>query len=288
MNSIIEKAKKAFEVYALDDDPDKVLDIYRTLKERLDENEGPIRRVLELTHEELGYEDIVQLLSKTTPNISGYKKTLFSQRINENFTYSTYQVPVGIVAVEADNTRDAIESMFSAVTTKNSLILMQDKDNPHRIEKLLEIIIGECIVKFNLDRNLIQILEKDKIDSNFVDVYISKDKQVTKKQPSDIYYLYKEDDFFDKYIIEEKNKLSSLGKRVQVIDGDPNQVIEVINNNKAFACAIYTQNRKLGYKFINLVNSDNVYMNVTLENAKRNENLDNVYYRKKNIAFEVN
>ena len=86
MNSIIEKAKKAFEVYALDDDPDKVLDIYRTLKERIDENEGPIRRVLELTQEELGYEDIVQLLSQTTKNISGYKKQASGRRKTTSFT----------------------------------------------------------------------------------------------------------------------------------------------------------------------------------------------------------
>jgi hypothetical protein len=189
MKSIIEKAKKAFESNALDDDPDKLLNIYKTLKERLDENEGPIRRVLELTHEELEYEEIFQLLSQMPKNISGYKKTLFSQKNNENFTYSTYQVPVGIVVIEADNAKDAIESMFSAVATKNSLILMQSKDNPYRIEKLLEIIIGECIGKFNVDRNLIQILENEKIDTTLANVYISKDKQVTKKQLITAYVL---------------------------------------------------------------------------------------------------
>lgn len=287
-NEIIENAKKAFEKYALDDDPDKTVKICNTLKERLDENEGSIRRVLELTNDETDYEDIVQILTNNIKKISEYKKNLYGKKVDEHFIYHEYQVPFGVVAVEVNNTKDAIENLFAAVVTRNAIILMESNDNPYRIEKLIEIIIGECLEKFDLDRNLIQILENEKVSKDLVDLYIDENKQVIKKQPGEIYYLYKEDDFFDKYIIEEKDKLIKLGKKVQIIEGEPSKVIEVINNNKAFASAIYTQNRKLGYRFINLINADNVYMNATLENAKTNENLKNIYYRKKNIAFQAN
>ncbi len=285
-SKFIRKAKNAFETYALADDPEETNKICNTLIDRLDENESAIRRVLELTHEEIEYEDIVNILKGEMRSINEYKKTIFTQKVDEQFIYQTYQVPVGIIAIETDDTKKAVENMFKAIVTRNAIILVQSKNNKYRIEKLLLMIIGECLKKYNLDSDLIQILVNDNIPQKQVDLYISKEDQTYEKKESDVYYIYKEDSYFASIVKEEKEKLLKLGKNVEVLEGNFYDTVDIINKNKIMACAIYTKDRKIGYKFINLINADNVYMNATLESAEQNEQLQNIYYRKKNIVYE--
>lgn len=269
-NQIIERAKKAFEIYAINTNPDITVDIFNILKQRLDENDGAIKRLLTITKEELEYEDIINLLENEEKQINEYKKTEKVQKIDNKFIFSKYQVPVGIIVVETDDTKEVIQNIFKAIITRNAIIIKQNRENPYRIEKLILMIVRECLNKFELDENIVQIIEKQEIPKDQVDVYINKEENV-KKQRSPKLYIFQEDEYFEDIVSKEKIKLEKQGKQVEVLKGNIYDVINEINKEKVLGSAIYTQDRKIGYKFINLINSDNVYMNTTLENAETNE-----------------
>lgn len=284
-NQIIERAKKAFEIYAINTNPDITVDIFNILKQRLDENDGAIKRLLTITKEELEYEDIINLLENEEKQINEYKKTEKVQKIDNKFIFSKYQVPVGIIVVETDDTKEVIQNIFKAIITRNAIIIKQNRENPYRIEKLILMIVRECLNKFELDENIVQIIEKQEIPKDQVDVYINKEENV-KKQRSPKLYIFQEDEYFEDIVSKEKIKLEKQGKQVEVLKGNIYDVINEINKEKVLGSAIYTQDRKIGYKFINLINSDNVYMNTTLENAETNEGKKDIYYMSKNIICE--
>lgn len=285
-NEIIKKAKKAFEVYALNKDAEITKKIVKTLKERLEENEGAIQRLINISKEEIEYEEIISMLEEESKEIEEYKKTEYMKKIDDKFIYSKYQVPVGIILIETDDVKEAIRNIYKGIITRNAIIIKQNKENIYRIERLILMIVQECIKKYGVDENIVQIIEKEEVAVEKVDVYINKEENKVGKERSNIYYIYEENEYFKEVVKEEIEKLKKMGKSVQVLTGDINRVIEKINETKNVGSSIYTKDRQVGYKYINMVNSDNVYMNTTLEKAIENKPKENIYYMSKNIVCE--
>lgn len=285
-NEIIRKAKKAFEIYALNKDIEITEKIVKTLKERLEENEGAIERLIHISKEKIEYNDIVDMLEEENKDIDEYKKTEYMEKIDEKFIYSKYQVPVGIILIETDDVKEAIRNIFKGIITRNAIIIKQTKENIYRIERLILMIMQECIKKYGIDENIVQIIEEEEVPVEKVNVYINKEENKKGKERSKIYYIYEEDEYFKNIINEEIEKLKKVGKIVQVLTGNIDSVIDKINETKNIASSIYTKDRQIGYKYINMVQSDNVYMNTTLEKAKENNPKENIYYMSKNIICE--
>ena len=258
----------------------------KTLKERLEENEGAIQRLINISKEEIEYEEIISMLEEESKEIEEYKKTEYMKKIDDKFMYSRYQVPVGIVLIETEDVKEAIRNIYKGIITRNAIIIKQNKENIYRIERLILMIVQECIKKYGVDENIVQIIEKEEVAVEKVDVYINKEENKGGKERSNIYYIYEENEYFKEVVKEEIEKLKKMGKSVQVLTGDINRVIEKINETKNVGSSIYTKDRQVGYKYINMVNSDNVYMNTTLEKAIENKPKENIYYMSKNIVCE--
>ena len=151
------------------------------------------------------------------------------------------------------------------------------------------LIVQEALKKLEVDKNIIQIVEKNELidrEFNEFDLLLVNQKIKKYKQDSDKIYIYQEDEFFKEIVENEIRNLQLSGKNVEVLKGKFNTVIDIINKTNNYATSIYTKDRKKAYEFINRVNSKNVFFNSTLENAKDTKKCEDLFYKIKNISCE--
>ena len=187
------------------------------------------------------------------------------------------------------NKLEIIKSIFKAVTTKNGLVIIEDDYNKYSIENFILLIVREALKKLQIDQNIVQIVDKKEIldkEINEFDLLLANQKIAKFKQDSDKIYVYQEDDYFEKIVESEIKKLQLSGKNVELLKGEFDNIIDIINNTNNYATSIYTQDRKKAYEFINRVNSRNVFFNSTLENAKDTKKCEDIFYKIKNISCE--
>lgn len=288
-NEIIIKAKEAYKNYVLNSDYKLGENIYKLIKERITANKKEIENLIELNKDATTYSEIMQILEKEKQTLNEYKKTNVMSKIDNKFMFSQYQVPVGIIAIKTDNCYIAIQNIFKAICTRNAIVVIEDNYNEYSIEKLVLLIVQEAIKNFNIDENIIQIVDKNLISEENLkafDIIVSKQGDTIEKSETDKMYIYQEDEYFTDIVENEVKRLKISGKDVEVIKGEMEDCIEKINKDKTFGVCIYTKDRKKAYKFINLVNSENVFFNGTLLNAKKTKKLSSVYLTLKNLVYE--
>lgn len=288
-NEIIIKAKNAYQNYVLNSDYKLGEKIYSLIKERIKINKDQIEKLIEINRVATTYSEIIEILEKEEKNLKDYKKTNIMSKIDNKFMFSQYQVPVGIIAVKTNSFYIAIENIFKAVGTRNAIVVIEENYNEHSIENLILLIVQEALKKFNIDQNIIQIVNKEEIkeqDLKAFDIIVSEFGKTIEKTETDKMYIYQEDEYFADIVKSEVEKLNSNGMQVEVLIGEMEDCIEKINKNRAFGVCIYTKDRKKAYKFINLVNSENVFFNGTLLNAKKTNKISNMYLTLKNLVYE--
>ena len=288
-NEIIINAKDAYQKYVLNSDYKLGENIYKTIRERLNINKDAIEKLIEINRDAITYREIIELLDKEEQNLQEYKKTNIMTQIDSKFIFSQYQVPVGIIAIKTNNSHIAIQNIFKAVCTRNAIIVIEKEYNDKSIENLILLIVQECLKKFNVDENIIQIINNDAVnenDLNEFDIIISEDGKTIDRAETDKMYIYEEDEYFADIIQDELKGLELNGKSVEIIKGKMEDCIEKINKDKTFGVCIYTQDRKKAYRFINLVKSENVFFNGTLLNAKKTKKINNIYLTLKNLVYE--
>ncbi len=288
-NEIILKARLAYKNYILNSEYELGKKIYKLIKERITVNKEQIEKLIEINKEATTYNEILELLDKEEKSLQEYKRTNVMSKIDNKFMFSQYQVPVGIIAIETNDAYTAIQNILRAIGTRNAIVEIEKNYNEHSIENLILVIVKEAIKKFKIDENIIQIVDKQLIstkDLNEFDIVILEDGEVINKEQTDKMYIYKEDEYFADIVENEAKKLRLSGKNVEIISGEMEKCIKEINENTPFAVCIYTKDRKKAYKFINLVNSENVFFNGTLLNAKKNKKLSNIYLTLKNLVYE--
>lgn len=288
-NEIIKKAKNAYQNYVLNSDYKLGENIYNLIRERIKVNKEQIEKLIEINRVATTYSEILEILEKEEKNLKDYKKTNIMSKIDNKFMFSQYQVPVGIIAVKTNSFYIAIENIFKAVGTRNAIVVIEENYNKHSIENLILLIVQEALKKFNINENIIQIVNKEAIkeeDLKAFDVIVSEVGEALEKSETDKMYIYQEDEYFADIVKNEVEKLNSNGMQVEVLIGEMEDCIEKINKNRAFGVCIYTKDRKKAYKFINLVNSENVFFNGTLLNAKKTKKISSVYLTLKNLVCE--
>lgn len=288
-NEIIIKAKNAYQNYVLNSDYKLGEKIYSLIKERIKVNKEQIEKLIEINRVATTYSEIIEILEKEEKNLKDYKKTNIMSKIDNKFMFSQYQVPVGIISVKTNSFYVAIENIFKAVGTRNAIVVIEENYNEHSIENLILLIVQEALKKFNIDQNIIQIVNKEEIkeqDLKAFDIIVSEVGETLEKTETDKMYIYQEDEYFADIVKSEVEKLNSNGMQVEILIGEMEDCIEKINKNRAFGVCIYTKDRKKAYKFINLVNSENVFFNGTLLNAKKTNKISNMYLTLKNLVYE--
>ena len=288
-NEIIMNAKIAYQDYVLNSDYELGENIYKTIKERLSINEEAIKKLIEINKESITYSKIIELLDEEKQNLQEYKKTNIMAKIDNKFIFSQYQVPVGIIAIKTNDSNIVIQNIFRALFTRNAIVVIEKEYKDKSIENLILLIVQECLKKFNINENIIQIVKNDAIKENDLyefDIVISANNETINRKETDKMYIYEEDEYFVDIVQSELKKLRLSGKSVELVKGEMEACIEKINKNKAFGVCIYTQDRKKAYKFINLVKSENVFFNGTLLNAKKTKEINNVYLTLKNLVYE--
>lgn len=288
-NEIIIKAKEAYKNYVLKSDYKLGENIYKLIKQRISANKKEIENLIQINKDATTYSEIIEVLDKEEKNLKDYKKTNIMSKIDNKFMFSQYQVPVGIIAIKTNDSYIAMQNIFRAVGTRNAIVVIEDNYNEYSIERLVLLIVQETLKKFNINENIIQIIDKNLIskeDLKAFDIIVSEDGKTLNKVETDKMYIYEEDEYFEDTIEKEVKRLKISGKNVEVLKGEMEDCIEKINKDRAFGVCIYTKDRKKAYKFINLVNSENVFFNGTLLNAKKTKKISSVYLTLKNLVYE--
>ncbi len=281
------KAKLAYENYNLNTEYKLTENILKYIKEKANQKE--IEQLLKIFKREYTYDDIEKVLqSEISKNNIKYKKQFTMKRRLDNFISAVYTVSVGVVAVECYDLLECVKYMIKAIKTRNSIIISDVEYEEKDDKNLILLIVQEALRKFNVDCNIIQILPYEECDYDKCDrvIYTYENKANRKKCETEKRYIYLQDETFSKEANDEYELEKKSGRDVELIEGNMSKVIDTINENINYGAVIYTKDSKIGYRFMNLVRSKNVFVNSTLENAEEVEASDDDLLMNKKIMYE--
>lgn len=278
----IVEARSAFRKYIINNNKTISLDILNYIEEKLYENESKIKKIIEINHNDITFEDIQELLQKEKKNINNFK-------LRDSKT-GCYQVPVGVIGVQCSNTKECVENMLKSITTRNSIMILDENYNKYSTESLILLIIKECLRNFYIDDDIIQMFEKEEIDLTKLDRVINSNNKSDSEIYSNIIYIYQEDDLYESDVIKEVNRLKNTDKykdyEIKVVKGEFRYIIDFLNKNRAFAVCMYTNNSQKAYKFINWIDSPNLFVNTGVKNCRDIVNNCNEYFNFKYVLHE--
>jgi len=275
-------ARKAFRKYVINNNKNIAEDIFDYIKEKIQENETKIRQIIQINNDNISYEEILYLIEKEKNSINSFKL--------RNKLTGCYLVPLGVIGAVCKDSKDAIINILKSISTRNSIIILHEKYSKYSTESLILLIIQECLKNFYIDDNIIQMFEKEEIDSTKLDRIVGfKDKENCEKSLNNI-YIYQEDDSLENDVVNEVDRLKNIDKyknyEIKVIKGEFGNIINFLNKNKAYAVCMYTNNSQKAYKFINWINSPNVFVNTGINGCKDEIILESEYYNSKYVLHE--
>ena len=198
-------------------------------------------------------------------------------------------MPIGVIGIECSGVEDSIKSMLKSISTRNSIIILHDNFSKYSTESLILLIIKECLKNFYVDDNIIQMFQKEEIDLKKLDKLIKKDGNIIQKGDYKTIYLYQENEEFNNDIQNEVERLQSSEMYksyvVKPITGEFGNVVNFMNGNKACAVCMYTNNNQKAYKFINWIDSPNVFVNTGIKSCK-NIGYENEFFNSKLVLHE--
>lgn len=273
VQDIILNARRAYRKYVINNTGKISEDIFSYVSDKIYENEDEIKKIIEINKDSISFLDIIKIIDEEKKSINQFKLR------NKDLSY--YQVPVGVVGVLCQNTKQAISGMLKAISTRNAVIILQDKYNKYSTEALICLIIQECLKNFYIDDNLVQIVDKIEIDLSKIDRIINTSNDVEREKHTNKIYVYQEDETFANSVIREVKRLELLDKYsdfdIEVIKGNFRNVIDYLNDRKAFTVCMYTNNSQKAYKLMNWVGAENVFINTGVLDGIGEIKCDNAY-----------
>lgn len=276
-------ARRAFRRYVINNNKKISADILSYIEEKIKENEEEIKKLIIMNNDNISYEDIQKLIENEIKNVSEFK--------HKNPKTGRYNVPIGVIGIECDNAKNSINGMFKAISTRNSIIILHDKYNKYSTEALILLIIKECLKNFYIDDNLIQMYSKEEVDLNKLDSFIPVLNDEVKPENKNIHtiYIYQEDSKYEKNVQNEIDRLQNNEEfksyDIKPIKGEFGNIVNYLNNNKSSAVCMYTDNSQKAYKFINWINSPNVFVNTGIKSCMEIKN-NSDYYNLKYVLHE--
>ena len=256
--------------------------LLRYIKERVEANSEEIEKLNKELKIGIDIDVIKNIIDKNIDKEYQYKNVKKTLELDENYIFYTYQVPKGVLSVRCDNELDVIKNIFEAISTHNCITIIYENDNKYNLSNLILLIVKESLKKFEVSEELVNIMksEYDYEFSNIINKNIVEKKEETLKK----LYIYKYDDYFEEEVKKEKERIEKLEIDYEILTGDFDEVVDKINETRNLGASIYTQDKEIGYKFINYIHSDNVFLNTSLENVEKSDINDNLYYDWKNIV----
>lgn len=280
-------ARRAYRKYVINNTPSISKDILEYIKGKVQENQLEIRQLIKSNNDEFTYEELVEMIEKEITELE-----LFKQRSSKT---GCYNVPLGVVGVECSNSKESVKAILKAVSTRNAIIILHDNYNKYSTESLILLIVKECLKNFYIDDNIIQIFQYVEIDQSKLDKIITNesiqeaDINNQKEQEINKIFIYQEDKKYEEEIKKEIARLQHSDEyktyKINYISGNFGNIINYLNENIASAVCMYTNNSQKAYKFINWVNSPNVFVNTGIQNCNA-INSKNEYYNKKYVLHE--
>lgn len=230
------------------------------LSERIKLNKDMIEKLLEITNEPLDILKVQDFFNKK----SLYKKHKTFKMTNEGFVNGTLITGKGVILKEESLPEKVIEAYIDAILSRNAVVISDEEYSEISVKNLFLEIMQIALEKFDVDKNLIQLLPADEIVKE--DFWPQKENK-------------------NKYIYLENKEFAKEVDKQYLIEGELDEVIEKINGEGVCDCAvIYTEDRNKAYKFINMINSKNVFVNARFENMLENIEIDE-WYIHKNVIY---
>jgi len=254
--SNIQLADKAYYAYILKEENIEK-EIIEYILERIKENKEAIENLVKITKEKINMKKIYEILTKE----SRYKSSKGITKDTNGFISGTLITPKGVILKEEYDIEKVVEIYIDAILSRNAVVISDKEYLDVSVKKLILEIIQIALEKFEVDKNLIQLLPYEEVNNEEFNMY---------RENNDI-YIYLENKEFSEEVDEES----------YLIEGKIEEVIDKINKNGICECAvIYTKDREKAYKFINRVNGKNVFVNAKTYNKKDDVTVDNWYIDK--------
>lgn len=277
----------AYEKYNSDKRENLTRKILDYIKTRIIANKDNFEILLQ-SEKDLTYEEILNTFEEEMKAKEEYKKEKRLTKIDDSFMYGTYTTSIGNIAVETSKTLSVLKYFIKAIQTRNTITISDEDYDEKGIKFALYLIFSEALEKFEVDKNLIKILPYEEcFYDKFDKVIYEEENKITSKPETDILYIYKQSSNFNEEIENEIKNLNLAGKKYEILTGEFYSAIEKINKSISPGACIYTTDPKLGYKFINLVHSKNVFVNSSLLEANNEKNSKNELYMIKKIMYPL-
>ena len=288
MKDNIYKMKEASREYRLDNQYELTKNVLGYIKDRIKANESEIRNLINLQKEDITYEDIFSIINKEIEEDDTYK-TYAKLKINkEKFLSTCIAMPIGVIAIEVYDTQEVIKWYIKAIKSRNAIAISDVEYAEDNVKSLVLLIIKEALKKFGISENLIMLLPYDECFYEYFDkvIYTYDDKgnhleiaKTEEKAKTEKLYVYLEEESFKDEATKNRNAI--------MVTGNIDEVIENINQKKSKGAVIYTKDVNKAYTFINLVNSQNVFVNANLENCQDTIRKAQLLYEYKNIIIPI-
>lgn len=280
--------KNAYKFYNLSHDEQISKKILEYVRLRLVENKDLFEDLIKICGDDITFEDLLDIFDETSKN-ELYKKEKKLSKINDNYYSGVYTTSIGTVAVEVDNTKDALKYLVEAIKSRNSVTISDIDYMENDVKNCLLLLFKSALEKFGLDSNLIDVVPFEECYyENFDRILVLDEKRVVyNKVASDSLYIYLEDKNLESAAYKDMLKFEVKGTKVHLLRGDIDEAIDRINRKHYKAASIYTSSGDAAYKFINLVGADNVFVNASLEYAENLETGESEIYQKKRIMYPV-
>jgi len=275
-------ARRAYRKYVINNNKNISKDVLSYISMKIEENEEKINQIIDINNDSITYQEIAEMIIEEKQQIAKFKA--------KNSKTGRYNVPVGVIGIECDNVEDSIKAMLKAVSTRNAVIILHNNFNIYSTESLILLIFKECLKNFYIDDNIIQMFEKEEIDLSKLDKLIKKDGKIVGKDVKNTIYIYQENKEYENEVQNEIERLQNneLYKSYEIkpIAGEFGDIVNYLNENEASAVCMYTNNTQKAYKFINWINSPNVFVNTGIKKCNDTIQENNDYFNSKFVLHE--
>ena len=275
-------ARRAYRKYVINNNKNISKDVLSYISMKIEENEEKINQIIEINNDSITYQEIAEMIIEEKQQIAKFKA--------KNNKTGRYNVPVGVIGIECDNVEDSIKAMLKAVSTRNAVIILHNNFNIYSTESLILLIFKECLKNYYIDDNIIQMFEKEEIDLSKLDKLIKKDGKIVGKDVKNTIYIYQENKEYESEVQNEIERLQNneLYKSYEIkpIAGEFGDIVNYLNENEASDVCMYTNNTQKAYKFINWINSPNVFVNTGIKKCNDTIQENNDYFNSKFVLHE--
>jgi len=280
----------AYESYNLDKRENISDEILKYIRNRIVENKELIETIISSSKEKITFNELLKVYDEETKKQGKYKFENKIIKLENNYAYRIYTVPIGNIAVECSNSLTVLRYYINAIKSRNTITISDTKYRKVSLKSALLIIFYEALSKFEVDMNLIMLIPYEECYYENYDklIYADTNKISIQKEVTDKVFIYVEDESFNETIKKEKLSLRFYNKQYEILTGDFYEAIHKINEKLSQGASIYTENPELATKFMNLVHSRNVFVNSSLIEMEIIEDVHEDLYIRKKVMYPLN